>query len=48
LHEIEELPPFLKEHQFQKLLEIAEVAKMTTEHREQYERSLQQLRDEYA
>lgn len=48
LHEIKKLPPFLNEAQFQKILKIAEVANMTKEQLRDYERSLKQLRDEYA
>ena len=48
LHEIEKLPQFLNDAQFQKILEIAALANMTKEQHQEYERSLKQLRDEYA
>lgn len=48
LHNFEQLPEFLNEGQFHKILEIAEVANMTAAQRQEYERSLKQLRNDYA
>lgn len=42
------MPEFLNEGQFHKILEIAEVANMTAAQRQEYERSLKQLRNDYA
>ena len=48
LHTLEKAPDFLNEGPFKKLLEIAEVANMTKEQKEEYDFSLKRLADEYA
>jgi len=48
LHTLKRVPRFLREGAFCKLLEVAEIAKMTKEEKEKYESTLCNVADEYA